>query len=105
MGIDYVRYDKALQALNLRLALHKDLRGLVNQDAALILDCIVLYIMVYFLFLFDLWTSISDLSNKMGNVDYAILAGFAALRLSNGYFPPSLYLSPPLVLSCHLNFY
>lgn len=33
-------YDKALQALNLRLTLHKDLLGLLNSESALILDCI-----------------------------------------------------------------
>ena len=57
-------YEKALQALNLKLTLHKLLHGLFNETTAILL------------------TNIASINNKLGNIDYAILCGYAALGVA-----------------------
>ena len=57
-------HEKALQALHLKLSIHKHLHGLYNLETSKYL------------------THIASVSNKLGNVDYAILCGLAALGVA-----------------------
>jgi hypothetical protein len=57
-------YEKALQALHLKLSIHKHLHGLYNLEAT------------------SLLTHIAAVSNKLGNIDYAILCALAGLGVS-----------------------
>ena len=56
--------EKAVQALNLKLTLHKHTRGLINPEASVILN------------------NIATINNRLGNLEYSTICGFAGLSMT-----------------------